>query len=241
MDYYIVTNDGTNAHRLLEALGVASEKVKHWRNGVDFNMYNPSEQNRIDVCRMLNIDTRSKIVISTSRIMHHYGSDILVKALSRVCRQRDDVVGVIIGEGPQKQSLQEHVLASHLENKIFFTGLLDREELSKFLNAADIFVLLSRFNNCTNTMWEAMVCGKCIITTENNNIKEVLTSGENAILIAPDGLYRFGEILSSIIADEFLQKRLGECARKRALEILESWPKRIKKEIKLIETLSNNT
>lgn len=236
-DYFIVTNDGTNANLLIEKLGVPSYKIRNWRNGIDFGIYDPSERTREEVCSMLKVKSTSKIIISTSRIMQYYGVDILIQVFPVLFKENTDTICVFIGEGPDRKSLENYVNENNLEDRVFFLGFLRHEILNKFLNASDIFVLLSRFSNCSNTMWEAMVCGKCIVTTENDNIKEVLKSGENAILVSPRDFGKLPEILNNLLSDDELKNRLGKNARLRAEEVLQTWPERIRKEVKLLEEL----
>ena len=98
-------------------------------------------------------------------------------------------------------------------------------------------MLLARYHNCTNTMWEAMACGKCIVTTETEAIKEILTSEKDAILVPYHRLDNTTAILQGLLNNDDLRKRLGDNARKRAKDILEPWSKRTEKEAQLLEDL----
>lgn len=237
MDYLIVTNDGTNANLLLEKLGIPGAKIKNWRNGVDFNIYNHSLKNKQEVYDTLGICSTSKIIISTSQLNSYYGIDILVKALVILFKEDNDAISLFMGDGPLREQLENYVQCNGLQKRIRFLGIVKRDMLIKFLNASDIFVLLSRFSNCSNVMWEAMACGKCIVTTENENIKGVLTSGENAVLVNPAEFKKTPEILKELLSNDELRNKLGGNACLRAREILETWPQRIEREVELLEGL----
>ena len=236
-DYFIVTNDGDNTDLLIRELGTPISKIRSWRNGVDFGIYNPSQKNKEEIRKMLNVKTTSKIIISTSRIVKLYGVDILIESLPELFQINKEDICIIIGDGSEKKRLEDFICKNNLQNRTFFLGLLEHDMLNKYLNASDIFVLFSRHHNCTNTMWEAMVCGKCIVTTENDNIKEVLTSGENAVLVHPSKFKTVPEILKNLLLDDELRNKLGSNARLRAKEVLESWPERIGREMDLLEEL----
>jgi glycosyltransferase involved in cell wall biosynthesis len=164
--------------------------------------------------------------------------DRLVHALPEVFKKNKDSVCLIIGEGPEKQKLQKFVLREGIQSRALFMNSVERGRLKQLLNAADIFVLLSRYHNCTNTMWEAMVCGKCIVTIENAPIKEALTSGVNAVFLGPDDLKNPADILSRILADDKLRNELGNNAHRRAYEVLKPWSQRIGEEAELLEKLT---
>lgn len=236
-DYLIITNDGNYADRLALRLGVQQEKIRCWRNGVDFSIYGPNPQSKKEILKEFRIDPSAKIIISTSRLLYLYGLDRLVFALPEVFKKSENAICIFAGTGPERKDLEVFAYKHGIQKKVFFLGMIDHERLKRLLNAADIFVLLSRYHNCTNTMWEAMVCGKCIVTTETEAIKEVLTSGVNCILLPEEKMNELAKVLEELLANDGLRLRLGENARIRAKEILETWPERIDKEIALLEKL----
>ena len=86
-------------------------------------------------------------------------------------------------------------------------------------------------------MWEAMACGKCIVTTETDAIKDVLTA-QDAVLLPNDTLDRdLPKTLEGLLNDDSRRNELGKNARRRATEVLESWAKRTEKEALLLEGL----
>jgi glycosyltransferase involved in cell wall biosynthesis len=232
-DLFIITDDGTRGDRVAERLRVSQEKMRFWRIGIDEKMFEVEPGAKEGVCRELSIPFSSKIILSTSRLNHEYGLDLLVQALPQV----PDSVCVIAGSGPQENSLKAFVQKHQLSSRVFFLGIVDRQMIRRLLNAADIFVLLARYHNCTNTLWEAMVCGRCILTTENEAVKEVLTSGQSAVLVSTQQPQEVPVLLKRLLDDGALRNRLGEGARRRAKEALESWRERIKKEIDLLKGL----
>ncbi len=135
--------------------------------------------------------------------------------------------------------LEQIVSAHGLSSKIYFMGIVDRHVIKNILHASDLFVLLSRYHNCTNTVWEAMSSGCCIVTVENDQIKEVLTSGENTVLVSQENIDQLPEILDTLMTNDSLRHELGKNARLRAGQVLESWPKRVEKEIMLLENMVN--
>ncbi|MCP4650954.1 MAG: glycosyltransferase family 4 protein [PVC group bacterium] len=236
-DYFIVTNDGTGGCALLKDLGVKEEKIKNWRNGIDVSISEPVSDAKNKVCEQLKIPESSRIILSLSRFISIYGVDDLVSSLPELFKKQDDIVCVIAGSGPDKTKLETIVNKAGIASRVFFVGTVEREEVKKLLYASDIYVFLPQLHNCTNTMWEAMSCGVCILTTETESIKEILTSGENGVLISPDKVKDLPQVLDDLFGDKDLMKRLGENVLNRSREVLESWPDRIKKEAKLLEEL----
>jgi glycosyltransferase involved in cell wall biosynthesis len=236
-DYFFITRDGNHADILARKLGVCDRKIYCWRNGIDFDMYKPDPGIKDEVISRLKIDPQAKIIISTSRIIDLYGVDRLICSIPQLSRSFKNFVCLIANEGQEKSKLEEYARRNNIQPYVRFLGMLDHAQLKDYLNSADIFVLLSRYHNCTNTMWEAMVTGKCIVTVDNQSIREVLEPGKNAILVSADKLGELVSAMERVLTDDSLMNRLGRNSRKRALEVLESWPDRIDKELEILEKL----
>lgn len=113
---------------------------------------------------------------------------------------------------------------------------MEREKINELLALSDIFAFFPKYHNCTNTIWEAMICGAAIITIKTEAIKEIL--GENdAILIPEKELCLVNKLTLDVLRKKDWQKKFSENIKKRADEILEAWPKRIEKELNLLEQL----
>ena len=239
-DYFIITNDGNYGNRVAESLGVPGGKIRYWRNGIDLDLYEQDACAKEYVCDYLKLSPSCKIIASTCRLIPIYGVNRLLYTFVDLCKKNPDAVCLIAGGGPEKKKLEVLVEKAGISSRVFFLGVVDRQMVKKILYASDIFVLLARYHNCTNTMWEAMACGKCIVTTETEAIKEILTSEKDAILVPQDRLDNTAGILQELLNKDDLRKRLGDNARKRAKDILEPWSKRIEKEAQLLEDLIKN-
>lgn len=235
--YFIITNDGTCGDLMAKKLNVPDEKIKCWRNGIDSEMFEIEKQAKQEICSLLNIPISSKIIASTSRLNYLYGTDNVSTAFLDLYKADKHIHCLFAGSGPDREKLEDFVRKNSLNANVHFLGIVDRKMVRKILNAADIFILLTRSHNCTNTMWEAMAAGKCIVTIKNELIKKILTSDENGILISLDHLDKLPNILEKLLNDETLRNKLGEKARMRAREVLEPWAKRIEKEAILLEGL----
>lgn len=239
-DYFIITNDGTNGYELARKLGVSEDRIRNWRNGIDPDLYQQDLSAKEYVCNYLKLSPSCKIIVSTCRLIPIYGVSRLLYAFADLSRNNPDAVFLIAGGGPQRQQLEAIAKEAGISSRVFFLGVVDRQMVKKILYASDIFVLLARYHNCTNTMWEAMACGKCIVTTETQAIKEILTSEKDAILVPHDRLDNTASILRELLNDDDLRSRLGDNARKRAKDILEPWGKRMEKEARLLEDVIRN-
>lgn len=236
-DYFIITKDGSNGHLLARKFGVPDDKIKNWRNGIDEEIYEPILNARENICKTYDISIDSKIILSTCRLVSVYGVDVLMQVLKGVFKKEEDAVCIFAGDGPDRSAMEQYARKNSFENRIYFAGIVERQTIKKLLYASDIVVYLPRYHNCTNTMWEAMASGRCIVTTETESIKEVLTSGEDVLFVSAADTETAAEKVIALLDDEHMRDKLGRAARKRAREVLESWRDRAAKEAELFEEL----
>ena len=84
--------------------------------------------------------------------------------------------------------------------------------------AADIFVLPSLFEGTPLTMIEAMSGGMPIVTTATCGMKDVISDGTNGLLVPLRSPERIVAAVERLLADPALCARLGQAARREALE-----------------------
>jgi len=95
--------------------------------------------------------------------------------------------------------------------------VLDRDELWRYLSAADIAVRPSRNEGFSVALVEAMSCALPIVATEASGVAEAL--GHDVGIVIPRGdAAAFAEAIGRLLDDETLRRGLGQRARRRAQE-----------------------
>ena len=103
----------------------------------------------------------SFMLISVGRFIQSKGFDILFKA----CKNLPDNIGICIIGGTPTEEYKEIIKKLNLKN-IFFYDHLSKEELMKFYQAADLFVLPTRLDTWGLVIIEAMSNGLPVISTD---------------------------------------------------------------------------
>jgi len=239
-DRFIIARDGTNMNLMAERLGVPSGRIAHWRNGVDFDIYNPDGDIRRKVRARFGLNEDVKIILSIARLHGIKRVDRLIFALPEVFAHESKSVCIVVGDGRQRQYLQDYCKERQIDKRVIFTGLIDHQSVMDILNAADIFVALADYSNCGNNLWEAMACGKCIVTLNNcQEITQILQPNVNAVLLPEDKLAKLPEVLLELISDDERRMKIEHKAREAALNSLETWQQRADREVGLLESLIN--
>jgi glycosyltransferase involved in cell wall biosynthesis len=94
-----------------------------------------------------------------------------------------DFVFTIIGEGPEKKSLERYVERKGMSKNIKFLGKLSRDDTFEHMMNSDIFIMLSKKETFGLVYLEAMAAGCIVLGTKDQGIDGIIIDGENGYLM----------------------------------------------------------
>lgn len=106
-----------------------------------------------------------------------------VKAFAEIAAHKDDVKLVIVGDGSERQNIEQLIGELSLEDRVEMTGMLTRAEIHDHHIAADCFVLPSKSETFGVAYIEAMASGLPVIASRCGGPEDFVTE-ENGILLA---------------------------------------------------------
>ena len=106
-----------------------------------------------------------------------------------------------------------------------------------YLRAADVFVALYDYSNLSNTLLEALVAGLPVVTLANGRTGDVVTDGENGLLLPPDDAGVIAPSLIRVLTDDALRTVLAAGAAQYAATSLVSWDERIDREVAAVHAI----
>ena len=109
----------------------------------------------------------------------------ILRAAAALRQPRSDFRLLIVGEGPDRESLERLAAGLALsEDCVRFVGRKDESELAQIMRQADCFVLFSEYENLPCVISEAMASGLPVIATRVGGIPEQVRA-DMGILVAP--------------------------------------------------------
>lgn len=218
---FIITDDGTRGDKVAKHFGIPDDNLCFWRNGVSIP------------ARYCIKPSPAIHLISMARLEKWKRVDRIIRAYSRAVKVYPDLILDIVSTGPEEQPLRR--LAQKLGlKKIFFHGQVTRTEASCLLTSADIFISANDYSNLSNSLMEAMVCGKAVVALDTGGTSDIVKNMDTGLLAEnEDGL------ADAIIqaCNEKIRELVGEGAREYAQEYFETWEQRIEREVKVCEEL----
>jgi len=153
------------------------------------------------------------VALAVGRLSAEKRFDLLIEAFERVAASRPDWDLVIVGEGPDRRSLEALVERVGLTGRIRLPGRVGN--LSAWYPRASIFVLTSDFEGFPNVLLEAMAHGLSPISVDCPfGPRDILRHGVDGLLTSPGQVGPIAESMALLMDDEGLRGRLGAAAVK---------------------------
>lgn len=165
-------------------LGVVPERVTVLPNGIEVDRFIP--QDRDAMRKSLGLNTSDRIAICVARLEPVKGVDLLIRAFARIQHKRERLV--VIGDGSEMERLKALIAELGMSERVQLLGARPHEEISRWINAADLLVLSSRTEGWPNVLMEAFACGKPVAAFRVGGVAEIVNHPALGILADPGDL-----------------------------------------------------
>jgi glycosyltransferase involved in cell wall biosynthesis len=197
--------------RQVEARYGRSVTVIH--NGVDAQAFAPLGRDA-ELRRSLGAGPGDFLVVSVSRLIGWKGARVVLEALAGLGER---VRYVVVGEGPEEQSLRRLASESGIDHRVRFMGRVRHAELPRLLSQCDVFVQPSIGEEAFGiSVVEAMACGLPVLASNNGGLPEIVVDGETGRLLPPGSVAAWRDAIAWAAADGARLAALGAKARARA-------------------------
>ena len=169
------------------------------------------------------------------------GLDLLLAAIEHIARRRkrDDIQFVVVGKGPDFDTIVALAQKMGLMDRITFPGRVDDSTLFEILSTADVCVnpdRVTKMNDMStmNKIMEYMALGKPIVQFD---VTEGRYSAQDASLYAgANDPMDFGDKIIALIDDPDRRARMSEFGKRRLQDVL-AWHHQVPELLKAYDTL----
>lgn len=142
---------------------------------------------------------------------------VIIKAISNL-NERLKIKLTVIGDGPEKGSLEKLSLELGVDEYVEFAGLVDPKDIASYLKQADSLVLTSLSEGKPNVVLEAFASGLPVIASNIDGVKEMIGNNENGLLYDSGNDEMLTAKLMQLFDDEGLYMKYSENGKRYILQ-----------------------
>jgi glycosyltransferase involved in cell wall biosynthesis len=200
-DAFITLNGETRAE--LVGLGVPPEKCHVVPNGIEVERFAriTAPANREGPQRLLCV----------ARLTDQKGHDVLLRALPAVSAAAGPISLTLLGDGPERDSLQSLATALGVSGIVRFAGIAP--DVGPYLAETTAFVLPSRYEGLPLALLEAMAAGVPVVASAVPGNRDVVRDGVDGILVPAGDADALAKGIVQILTNGEMAGRLAAEAR----------------------------
>lgn len=179
-------------------------------NGVDPELFSPGGEP----------SPESPVILSVGNLITIKGIDLLIRAIASLASMFPTLSLELIGDGPERSSLQSLANQLKISDRVRFLGRQSRHQVAAAMRRCTVFALPSRYEGLGCVYLEAMSVGKPVIGCRGQGIADIIQQGANGYLVGPDNERELALALEMLIRDKVRRRNLGAAARETILERL---------------------
>ena len=165
------------------------------------------------------IPESSNTLVCVGRLSEQKGQLVLIDAFSKVIQDGVDGHLVLVGDGPMRGVIEEHISKNDLQDKVTITGWQSEKEVRDHLKGARSLVLSSFAEGLPVVIMEAMALRRPIIATTINGIPELVPHGDHGWLVIAGDSNDLADTMKIVLQEPISNlDSMGERAQTRVRE-----------------------
>lgn len=205
----IIVNTQAIKQKYLSYQWLHSDFIRVIPNGI-YPSHDP-EPNHNHIKSQLRIPS-DKAVIGIFGILHKQKQHtIFLEIASNILKHFPDTVFLIVGDGPERENLQNYAFELGILDNVYMTGF--QEDTISFYEVCDIVLLTSQDEGLPNSVMEAMSMKKPVVAFDVGGVSELIHPERNGILVPPNDIYLMTQQVEQLLLNKDYATQLGNCAR----------------------------
>jgi colanic acid/amylovoran biosynthesis glycosyltransferase len=196
--------------------GAGKERIIVHRYGVNLSRFiaqTPNPDNDGPVC-----------LLSIGRLVEKKGFEYGIRGVARILRRFPELRYEIVGDGPQRPTLEHLIAELGVANNVRLLGWQEREEVLRLLKRTHMFLAPSVTSHTGDqegiplVLHEAMASGLPVISTHHTGIPELVYDGESGFLVPERDAEALADRLTHLMEHRGIWWEMGRKGRKRTEE-----------------------
>ena len=185
--------------------------------GIDLSLFNP-KRTKTSILKNLGWEDKRIIIMTRSFMNKIYGNNFIIMALPKILNIHPDTRVIMVGTGPDEEVIKEIVDSLDLSQFVYFTGFVPNEELSYYLNSAEIYISTSKSDGTSLSLLEAMACKLPVVVSDVPANCEWIQDGINGFIVPRSKVNPISDKINNLLSDKSLAEKMGKLNYNIAVE-----------------------
>ena len=204
---FMTANSESVADFYHQTVGVERDRIRVIPNGIPA----ATDDNRsVNLRAELGQSEDTLIVGFVGRLAAQKRLQDLLWAYHLLHQVVENVVLVIVGDGPDRDSLAEFSTSVGSRHGVFFTG--HRSDASDLIRQFDVLCLPSSFEGMSNSLMEAMACGTPAVVSDIPSNKELVTHEETGLVFPCGDSAEICRMLKRMLVEKDTAQKMSDAA-----------------------------
>ena len=214
----------TEQDQITSLYAVPNERIRVIPPGVDTVRFCPASSPKPVIRQALGLPDRVT-VFTLGRLDERKGFDLFFHAVGALAQSTRPGPSIVISAGDgSPQEAAEHakldtiIAELNLRSMITWLPVLPEADLPRYYQAADVFVLPSRYEPFGIVMLEAMASGVPVVATQEGGPSKVIEQGVDGLLVDPTNATQFSDAMNDLLGSQDKRSAFGLRAREKVQE-----------------------
>ena len=212
----VICNSMYMKNEIRNLFGKPIESIHVVPNGINVNKFEGKERDW-EFRRNYAADYE-KIIFFAGRIVNEKGIQVLLNAAPKILANYPNVKFVIAGRGPCLDELKGLADYLGLSQKVYFTGYLNDEQITKMYKAIDIATFPSLYEPFGIVALEGMLAGAATVVSDAGGLNEIVSHRIDGMKSYAGNPNSLADSILSLLFDETLCKQMAAKAHEKVVK-----------------------
>ena len=139
--------------------------------------------------KSLNITKKDTVIIFVGRLAQEKNIEFLIKNHKKIIRNKPNIKLMIVGDGPDREKLENYASELGIEDNVIFTGKVAWEDIPYYYHVSDIFATASTSETQGLTVVEAMAANLPAVCIDDEAFQGTIVDQLNGFIFKDEKEY----------------------------------------------------
>lgn len=209
LSYQIISVTNEIAEYLVNTFKISRNKIITVPNGVNTNIFMPLNVQRKDY----DLAQDKNYIGFVGSLTKWQGLDKLFASLDPDFLKKNQLEVLIVGDGPERENLEDFVKTKELDPYVIFKGSVSYEDVPIYINLVDFCVLFKKDLSSGYSplkLFEYLACGKAVITSKEISLKDFVRKNQCGLAVDIENTAEIVDAIYTLLRDKDLRKRYAQ-------------------------------